>query len=102
MDELKLPLSQVRRLLSAGSGGAALLYLYLQSGGPLPSASGALGLPQEQVDAALMKRERRISAPSRPATPRPTSSAPPNARAASPSWLGKPNAGSDGSSPPRS
>lgn len=53
MDELKLPLSQVRRLLSAGSGGAALLYLYLQSGGPLPSASGALGLPQEQVDAAL-------------------------------------------------
>lgn len=53
MDELKLPLSQVRRLLNAGSGSAALLYLYLQSGGGAAAASGALGLPQDQVDAAL-------------------------------------------------
>lgn len=53
MDELKLPLSQVRRLLSAGSGDAALLYLYIRSGGSLPPAPDALRLSPERAEAAL-------------------------------------------------
>lgn len=53
MDELKLPLSQVRRLLTSGSGDAALLYLYIQSGGPLPPEPNALRLSPERVEAAL-------------------------------------------------
>lgn len=53
MDELKLPLSQVRRLLATGSGDAALLYLYIQSGGPLPPDPNVLPLSPERAEAAL-------------------------------------------------
>lgn len=53
MDELKLPLPQVRRLLATGSGDAALLYLYIQSGGPLPPDPNVLRLSPERAEAAL-------------------------------------------------
>lgn len=53
IDEIKLPLSQVRRLLAAGSSDAAFLYLYMRSGNPFPPAPGAARLTQEQMDAAL-------------------------------------------------
>ena len=46
MEELlQIPLLDVRKLISAGAGDAALLYLYLRSGGMLSQAGSALQLP---------------------------------------------------------
>ncbi len=53
MDDLTLPLGEVRRLLGAGSGDAALLYLYLKTGAPPAAAAEALHLPAHRADAAL-------------------------------------------------
>ena len=55
MDEIKLsvPVSDVRRLLGAGSGDAALLYLYLRTGAGLDGAGEALRMPVHRVEAAL-------------------------------------------------
>lgn len=50
---LTLPLADVRRLLGAGSGDAALLYLYLRTGAEPAGAAEALHLPAHRVDAAL-------------------------------------------------
>ncbi len=49
MSELSLPLSEVRRLLAAGSADAALLYLHRRAG----AAAGPLRLPPERAAAAL-------------------------------------------------
>ena len=38
MDTLSIPQGDVRKLLGASSGDAALLYLYLQAGGRLEAA----------------------------------------------------------------
>lgn len=55
MDEptLTLPLADVRRLLGAASGDAALLYLYLSAGSDPAGAAEALHLPAHRVDAAM-------------------------------------------------
>ncbi len=53
MDDLTLPAGEVRRLLGAGSGDAALLYLYLRAGGDVVEAGPALRLPPHAVDAGL-------------------------------------------------
>ena len=45
MEELlQIPLLDVRKLISAGAGDAALVYLYLRSGGTLSQAGSALQL----------------------------------------------------------
>ena len=51
--QLSLPLSDVRRLLGAANGDAALLYLYLRTGAAPDGAAEALHLPVHRVDAAL-------------------------------------------------
>ena len=55
MDEitLSIPLADARRLLGAGSGDAALLYLYLRTGADPAAAAEALRMPAHRVDAAL-------------------------------------------------
>lgn len=55
MDEslLSIPLSDVRRLLGASSGDAALLYLYLRTGAEPCAAAEALRMPAHRVDAAM-------------------------------------------------
>lgn len=50
---LSLPLDHVRRLLGAGSGDAALLYLYLRTGAAPAGAAEALHLPAHRMDAAM-------------------------------------------------
>ena len=50
---LSLPLSEVRRLLGAGSGDGALLYLYLRSGADPAAAAEALRWPAHRVDGAM-------------------------------------------------
>lgn len=53
MADLMIPEEDLRRLLGAGSPDAALLYLYLRSGGEAASAPDRLGLPQHRADLAL-------------------------------------------------
>ena len=55
---LQIPLADVRRLLGAGSGDAALLYLYLRTGGDPAKAAGTLRLPPERAEAALESLRR--------------------------------------------
>ena len=50
---LSLPLGDVRRLLAAGSGDAALLYLYLRTGAAPAGAAEALHMPAHRIDAAM-------------------------------------------------
>ncbi len=70
MEELlQIPLLDVRKLISAGAGDAALLYLYLRSGGTLSQAGSALQLPAAKLEQAaaslrqlglLQKPDRRL------------------------------------------
>ena len=70
MEELlQIPLLDVRKLISAGAGDAALLYLYLRSGGMLSQAGSALQLPAAKLEQAaaslrqlglLQKTDRRL------------------------------------------
>lgn len=53
MDEtLQIPLVDARKLIGAGAGDAALLYLYLKSGGCLPQADSALHMNPAQLEQA--------------------------------------------------
>lgn len=65
MDEnLHISPVDVRKLLGAGSGDAALLYLHLRSGGTIEDASSALRLTQNRVEAALqLLRQLGLTAP---------------------------------------
>lgn len=53
MEELRLPVTEVHRLLRAGAGDASLLYLYIRSGGAVTSAAAALQFTPERLEAAL-------------------------------------------------
>ncbi len=68
MDEqVKLPLVDVRKLLGAGNGEAALLYLYLRSGGGMEQASAALHIPAARLSASLtLLRQLGLAAPEKP------------------------------------
>ncbi|MCI8526521.1 MAG: DnaD domain protein [Oscillospiraceae bacterium] len=50
---LAIPLADVRRLLGAASGDAALVYLYLRTGAAPAGAGEALRLPAHRVDGAM-------------------------------------------------
>lgn len=50
---LAIPISDAQKLVSLCSGDAALLYLYLHSGGNYPAAQEALHLPQARCACAL-------------------------------------------------
>lgn len=50
---VNIPREDVHKLLSAGSGDAALLYIYLQSGNALADAAGALRLNETRYTCAL-------------------------------------------------
>lgn len=50
--DLTIPVQAVRRLIAAGSGDAALLYLYLTAGGPLSGAMQELRLDARRYDFA--------------------------------------------------
>ena len=50
--DVTLRASEIRALLAAGSGEAALLLLYLRGGGALDDAAGALGFDARQLDYA--------------------------------------------------
>lgn len=52
MDDLILPAQDVRKLLAAASGDAALLWLYAKAGGDLSRAAQALRLPEHRLEAA--------------------------------------------------
>ena len=52
MDTLSIPQSDLRKLLGAASGDAALLYLYLQAGGRLASAQKELRMEAYQLETA--------------------------------------------------
>ena len=70
MEELlQIPLLDVRKLISAGAGDAALVYLYLRSGGTLSQAGSALQLSAAKLEQAaaslrqlglLQKPDRRL------------------------------------------
>ena len=55
MDEtvLTLPKQDIRKLLAAASGDAALLYLYLRTGGDPDQARDALSMSVSQIDCAM-------------------------------------------------
>ena len=52
IEKLTVEQADLRKLLGAGSGDAALLYLYLRSGNPLSTAAEELGLNQSQLSCA--------------------------------------------------
>ncbi len=52
IEAIQIEKNQVQKLLSAASGDAALLYLYLQSGNALQDASAALRMPESRVSCA--------------------------------------------------
>ena len=52
IENLTIDGADLRRLLSTGSGDAALLYLYLRCGNDPAAAAGALGIPQERIGCA--------------------------------------------------
>ncbi len=70
MEELlQIPLLDVRKLISAGAGDVALVYLYLRSGGTLSQAGSALQLSAAKLEQAaaslrqlglLQKPDRRL------------------------------------------
>ena len=53
MDGLQLSRSDIAKLVAAASGDAALLYLYLQNGGPEEDAPKALGLNSTRFSCAM-------------------------------------------------
>lgn len=53
MGDLTLPLDEVRKLLAAGSGDAALVYLHLRAGGDAPGAAAALHFTPSRFDTAM-------------------------------------------------
>ena len=53
MDCLQLQRSDIAKLVAAASGDAALLYLYLQNGGPEETAQQTLGLNQARLSCAM-------------------------------------------------
>ncbi len=53
IESVHIPREDVHKLLSAGSGDAALLYLYLHSGNPLQEAASALRLNETRYTCAL-------------------------------------------------
>ena len=66
---MQIPLLDVRKLISAGAGDAALVYLYLRSGGTLSQAGSALQLSAAKLEQAaaslrqlglLQKPDRRL------------------------------------------
>lgn len=65
MDEnLHISPVDVRKILGAGSGDAALVYLHLRSGGSVEDAPSALRLSQSRVEAALqLLRQLGLTAP---------------------------------------
>ena len=91
---LAIPLADVRRLLGAASGDAALVYLYLRTGAAPAGAGEALRLPAHRVDGAMAASLRSI--------PRPTSCGPPSGGRTSACWWARPSGGWGASSPRRS
>jgi DnaD/phage-associated family protein len=63
MDEVRLELSAVRKLIGAADGDTALVYLYLQAGGDQASAGEALRMPAHRVDRAMASLRQMGLAP---------------------------------------
>ena len=67
MEAIQIPQGDIQKLLGAASGDAALLYIYLKSGGEPAMAAGALGLTDQRLSCAastlrqlgLWQEERR-------------------------------------------
>ncbi len=52
METMKIEKSDLRKLLGAANGDAALLYLYINAGGEPQAAAGTLKMPQSRYDCA--------------------------------------------------
>ena len=53
MDAINIPQGDIQKLLGAASGDAALLYIYLKSGGELAMAADALQLNEQRFSCAF-------------------------------------------------
>ena len=57
--DITIAYNDARKLLAAASPDAALLYLYIRSGGPAGTAAASLGLSESRVSCAVISAVKK-------------------------------------------